>query len=85
MKWEPIVVDVRVTAVSMQPKELARVIQLKHVTTLIHNTLPEVKAGVKVTVKRVASNTVYLSGAITHQTVWTIQRSGAPSATIKAK
>lgn len=85
MKWQPVVIDVRVTAVSMNPKDLARVIQLKHITTVIGKALGEVKSPVKVTVKPVVSSTAYLSGAITHQKVWTIQASGKPSGSIKAK
>lgn len=75
MEWEPVVVELRVTGVSMKPKDIARTVQLKHISTKVEAALREVKAGVKVSVRVVATNTVYLSGATTHQKVWTIQAS----------
>lgn len=85
MKWEPVVIEVRVTGVSMRVKDIRTTIQLKHITTVIERALREVKAGVRVVVKPVATNTVYLSGATTHQKVWTIKPYGDSPEASKAR
>lgn len=85
MKWEPLVIEVRVSGVSMQAKDIHKVVQMKHVTTQIANALREVKAGEPVTVTKIATNTVYLSGSVTHQEVWTITGSHDTPGVTKAR